>query len=72
MTPLPMPSGTTAGSVTEGRSWRARLGVEFRIIGSGALLPAVLLPMAGGLLVALLQAAGRPAGVVDSAVRRAQ
>ena len=62
-----MPSGTTAGSVTEGRSWRARLGVEFRIIGSGALLPAVLLPMAGGLLVALLQAAGRPAGVVDSA-----
>jgi hypothetical protein len=48
-------------------AWRARLGLELRVIGPAALVPAVALPIAGALLVVLLAGAGRPSGVLDSA-----
>lgn len=67
VTPTPVPSDATSHQLTPAATWRACLSIELRIIGSGVLLPAVLLPIAGGLLVALLHAAGRPPSAVDGA-----
>lgn len=67
MTPIHVPPATTTKSVAGGSAWRARLGLELRIIGSGLLVPAGVLPVTGALLVALLRASGRPSSVVDEA-----